>query len=156
MLFQLKILAMDPVKAQAMDLEKDVGQVRAIYIKVLRNNDFIVKPCRYISLFCYKSGVACSWLIATSQDNVHECIDGSSCNEISEGTSCCNNKGGRARCPKNFPHMCGEKICYDDYCCGSTVASCGGKYGGLRICGGRSFERTKRCSKNYQVLKFYL
>ena len=39
MMVQLRNQAMDPVKAQAMDLEKDVGQVRAIDIKVLKNNN---------------------------------------------------------------------------------------------------------------------
>ena len=39
MMDQLKDQAMDPVKAQAMDLEKDLGQVRAIDIKVLRNDN---------------------------------------------------------------------------------------------------------------------
>ena len=150
MMVPLTDQAMDPMKAQAMDLQKDLGQVRAIDNKVLRNNK-IVEPCRYISLFCYKLGVACSWLTATNQYNVYECIDGSSCNGISEGTSCCNDKGGRARCPKNFRYMCAEKICATengnaDYCCRPTLASCGGKYGGFRICGGRSFEITESCS----------
>ena len=39
MMVQFTDQAMDPVKAQAMDLEKDLDQVRAIYIKVLRNNN---------------------------------------------------------------------------------------------------------------------
>lgn len=34
--------------------------------------------------------------------------------------NCCKNKGGRKRCPPNYPEMCLSKRCYNDHCCNVT------------------------------------
>ncbi|KAK3268799.1 hypothetical protein CYMTET_22706 [Cymbomonas tetramitiformis] len=64
----------------------------------------------------------CSWLSATTEDNVMRCNDGFGCNvvEHEESWSCCISHGDRAKCPANFPYMCGRSTgCArsTDYCC---------------------------------------
>ena len=65
-----------------------------------------------------------------------KCNDGSYCNRIEEGWTCCNNNGGRAKCPKNFPDMCLEKKCANNmaHCC--SQSHCEGM-GGKRLCPGK-------------------
>ena len=46
-------------------------------------------------------------LMIKPNDNYYECNDGTFC----EGNTCCNDMGGRKRCPKNMPIMCSAKIC---------------------------------------------
>ena len=68
-----------------------------------------------------------------------KCKDGYHCNVDNEGYSCCNKRGGRAKCPKNWPNMCVEKACADkrDHCCASEGV-CEERHGGLLPCGGKS------------------
>ena len=54
-----------------------------------------------ITYLTYLYFLACEWLTPTDRNNVFECIDGKFC----EGYSCCNDHGGRKRCPKNLPVM---------------------------------------------------
>ena len=47
----------------------------------------------------------------TSEDNVLECADGTTCigddnDHIDGNWDCCDQRGGRARCPPNWPIMC--------------------------------------------------
>ena len=74
----------------------------------------------------------CGWLIPNDQDNVLQCEDGTFCDGTSKGWSCCNDHGGRARCPKNTPMMCLEKRCAGgtDYCCSTDCKDAGGP----RVC----------------------
>jgi len=67
----------------------------------------------------------CPWLANTGVDNLMECVDGSRCNGKTDGWSCCNSKGGRARCPVNLKEMCEEKTgCGGGkaHCCESSCA----------------------------------
>ena len=62
----------------------------------------------------------CPWidLGPTDGNNLLGCFDGSFCNGSDEGWSCCNERGGRARCPRNLPNMCiTPNECGGDYCC---------------------------------------
>ena len=69
-----------------------------------------------------------------------ECGDGTYCNgeKDVERWSCCNNKGGRAKCPKNYPNMCKSRTCAGnkEYCC-QKDGICEEKYGGTRMCRGK-------------------
>jgi hypothetical protein len=75
---------------------------------------------------------SCTWLTPTDQDYVMQCNDGTFCNAIISGWSCCNKRNGRAKCPKNKPLMCAAKACASRsaYCC---EKDCFG-HGGLRKC----------------------
>ena len=87
---------------------------------------------RYVSLLYFILKYQdCAWLIPTEQDDVLKCKDGTFCNWISHGYSCCNEHGGRAKCPQNHPDMCADKECADDtdYCCSSVKCT-----NGTRIC----------------------
>ena len=88
--------------------------------------------------------------------NVLECGDGHTCNvrRDPQRWNCCKGHKGRAKCPKNYPTMCNEKLCVGktDYCCSKKDLNCGwwnkgrsnGMYfGGIRPCG--NFEFT--CKK---------
>ena len=68
---------------------------------------------------------ACDWLTPTNRNDYLECGDGTFCN-WSNDKSCCNDRGGRKRCPQNQPIMCSKKRCADrtDYCCGLNDAGC--------------------------------
>eukprot|EP00930_Biecheleria_cincta_P070554 TRINITY_DN58195_c0_g1_i1.p1 TRINITY_DN58195_c0_g1~~TRINITY_DN58195_c0_g1_i1.p1 ORF type:complete len:801 (+),score=113.51 TRINITY_DN58195_c0_g1_i1:74-2476(+) len=69
----------------------------------------------------------CSWANTTANDDQLECKDGTLC----FGESCCSGRGGRARCPPNFPIMCNARICGEhDYCCESSCD----RFGGARQC----------------------
>jgi hypothetical protein len=72
----------------------------------------------------------CPWLQATWVFDQLECMDGTFCS----GWACCENHGGRLRCPANYPHMCQHQTCGGDgggYCCSSGGCS---SAGGLREC----------------------
>jgi hypothetical protein len=60
----------------------------------------------------------CPWFTPTS-GNFFECNDKSTCDIGSEGLSCCNGRGGRAKCGALEPMMCEERWCAGgmDYCC---------------------------------------
>ena len=90
--------------------------------------------CLSFLLLCAIPGQLCPWSTPTSEDNVLQCRDGT-CNgvEDAERWSCCKDKGGRTKCPKNWPIMCADKSCSPDgtdYCCYDDC----GKYGGPRKC----------------------
>ena len=87
----------------------------------------------------FYSNIECTWLTPTKEDNVMKCNDGSYCNGLKEGWSCCNDKGGRAKCHKNEPIMCLEKECGDNraHCCASTQEFCEIHHGGIRPCNGK-------------------
>ena len=56
-----------------------------------------------------------------------------------ENPKCCEDHGGRAKCPKNYPNMCARKNdCAGgtEYCCHKTPEKCDGDKGGLRACNG--------------------
>merc|ERR1712018_539609 len=61
--------------------------------------------------------------IVTDVDNQLMCADGTTCNgglDLVTNWDCCKTRGGRARCPQNYPVMCHVKVqgtCGDDYCC---------------------------------------
>jgi hypothetical protein len=74
----------------------------------------------------------CPWLTPTNGDFVLECKDGSTCDVLREGWTCCSERGGRAKCPLAFPLMCAQSNCEDgDYSCAND---CDG-LGGIRLCG---------------------
>ena len=78
---------------------------------------------------------SCPWSTPTSLDNVLECEDGTHCNGVTMGWSCCKTHGGRAKCPANYPAMCAQPLCAaggTDYCC-LAKAACS-HYGGIRPC----------------------
>ena len=77
----------------------------------------------------------CTWSKPTEEDYVMKCNDGSYCNHLEDGWSCCNGKGGRAKCPQNVPNMCAEKKCANnmDHCC-VIDGICEEYYGGKRPC----------------------
>ena len=86
------------------------------------------------SLFFYfLNNSACGWLTPTDRENYLECGDGTFCEGTSQGWDCCNEHGGRKRCPKNTPLMCVEKKCAGgtDRCCSTDCADAGGP----RLCG---------------------
>ena len=77
----------------------------------------------------------------TTVDGQLECNDGTLClmGYVDGGdSSCCNEHGGRAKCPPDKPHMCADATgCADgqDYCCSSFASDCSHS-GGLRPCSG--------------------
>ena len=70
-----------------------------------------------------------------------QCRNGNYCNGITDDDEwdCCKNRGGRQKCPKNYPFMCAKENCTvddTDYCC-ETRATCKSLYGGIRTCNGK-------------------
>ena len=77
---------------------------------------------------------SCAWATSTGLDNVLECNDGSRCNAMIDGWTCCENRGMRSKCPLNFPAMCAKPNCaWGDYCC-YDKDTCLSSLGGLRSC----------------------
>ena len=77
---------------------------------------------------------SCAWATSTGLDNVLECNDGSRCNGVTDGWTCCENRGMRSKCPLNFPAMCAKPNCaWGDYCC-YEKDRCLSSLGGLRSC----------------------
>ena len=97
----------------------------------------------YHFLYSHKLGAECSWSTPTDTDSMLQCMDGKHCSwNYGAGNGCCNEKGGRAKCPKNKPVMCAKKDCAkqnekSDYCC-ETLTDCDQYYGGMRLCKGIS------------------
>jgi hypothetical protein len=74
----------------------------------------------------------CPWLTPTNSDSMG-CNDGFTCDTPSL-FSCCNERGGRAKCPLRSPLMCAQpNACQggSDYCCETNCDT----YGGIRQCG---------------------
>ena len=82
----------------------------------------------------------CTWSKPTEVDNVMKCNDGSYCSHLADGWICCNDKGGRAKCPQNVPNMCAEKKCANnmDHCC-VIDGICEEYYGGKRPCSSKYY-----------------
>ena len=73
----------------------------------------------------------CPWLTSTNDDSMG-CNDGSTC---TPAFTCCNERGGRAKCPLDSPLMCAQpNACASgtDYCCEPNTCDA---YGGIRQCG---------------------
>jgi len=71
--------------------------------------------------------------ITTNEFDKLECADGSTCfgdssNYKSDAWKCCNNKGGRARCPPNHANLCNSKTCAGNtaLCCEADCSVAGG------------------------------
>ena len=82
----------------------------------------------------------CSWSTPTNQSDLLQCNDGTYCNGLNDGWTCCNGRGMRRKCPLNYPFMCAKPDCaWGDYCCYGKD-DCVAKAGGIRTCddGGRS------------------
>merc|ERR1719204_2762831 len=105
-------------------------------IKMLRVK-FRYKPYR---VALYKGAVPCGecpWTEVTFRDNVLECNDGKYVDIAASGWDGCidpnDYRGGRAKCPPNYPKMCNEP-CFSsgtdgaDWCCATSCDA----YGGLR------------------------
>jgi len=84
----------------------------------------------------------CPWTDGHSGDNLRlECMDGTRCVAFKEvgghdGWGCCNQHGGRARCPAVFPHMCAKPnscAAGTAYCCAASEDDCAAE-DGLRTC----------------------
>jgi hypothetical protein len=78
----------------------------------------------------------CPFMTGSELDNHLMCQDGSMCNVVTDGWGCCNDKGTREKCPKNFPVMCRkERACAAgmDYCCEATISDCA-SFNGTRPC----------------------
>ncbi len=64
----------------------------------------------------------CPWFTPTSGE-FFECSDKSMCDIGSEGPSCCNGRGGRAKCRASAPVMCEDRLLFGgvpDYTCRSN------------------------------------
>ena len=79
----------------------------------------------------------CDWSIPTKHDNYFECQDGSFCEGFPHNLSCCNSRGGRAKCPPNRPVMCADTSCAGgkDHCCSRSAQQCYIDASGPRECG---------------------
>ena len=68
---------------------------------------------------------ACPWTTANSGIvNVLICMDGTSCDWVLEGQTCCDCRGGIALCGASEPLMCAKPKCNGiDYCCASSCAT---------------------------------
>ena len=79
------------------------------------------------------------------KDDILKCHDGTDCDVVVDTWSCCNTRGGRAKCPKNYPNMCLAQQCSDnmDHCC-EVAGVCEATLGGLLPCEGKSL-----CKENH-------
>ena len=87
---------------------------------------------------CKDLEAPCPWSIPTDETNVMKCKDGTYCDVVTDKSqwSCCNDHGGRAKCPANNPVMCATPSCGtngSEYCC-YTDDECIESFGGLRSC----------------------
>merc|ERR1712001_73045 len=70
----------------------------------------------------------CSWLTQTDAPNKMQCKDGTFCTgdeDLKTNWDCCNTRGGRAKCPPNYPVMCNARfkdLCGGDHCCENNDA----------------------------------
>ena len=80
--------------------------------------------------FLFKN-LDCDYLSSSDRNGYFKCRDRTFCDE----DLCCINHGGRAKCPKDMPIMCANKVCADntDHCCEITTESCN-IHGGPRLC----------------------
>merc|ERR1712098_8223 len=88
----------------------------------------LVLTCALFGL--HASAQECKWRasngvpIVNPEDNQLLCDDGTKCKgdgkEYGDDSwKCCNDKGGRVRCPKNHPNLCNSK-----QCAGGTALCC--------------------------------
>ena len=91
----------------------------------------------------------CTFLGHSGRDYDFECVDGSFCPMTNE--TCCNERGGRLRCPKTAPRMCSYDGCADgqDYCCAADCV----EFGGLRPCDAR-LRRPADTPVNFSVVSW--
>jgi ABC-type multidrug transport system ATPase subunit len=86
----------------------------------------------------------CPWLTSTvPADDTLGCADGTTCTGP-RWWSCCNSRGGRAKCPRNLPVMCARANGCDqgqDHCCETECSA----QGGLRGCPATRGDQT--CDK---------
>lgn len=74
----------------------------------------------------------CPWLVGTTDtDSLFECANGTSCGVDNE--DCCKDKGGRVKCPPNYPYMCNEPcpLCDPEgvsFSCQTTTCNANGGY----------------------------
>eukprot|EP00756_Hemistasia_phaeocysticola_P064750 Hpha_TRINITY_DN8036_c0_g2::TRINITY_DN8036_c0_g2_i1::g.140158::m.140158 len=69
----------------------------------------------------------CPWRQTSGKEGVLECMDGTECYVIDQGWGCCQDAGGRARCPTDMPVMCsqgGVQRCGQDHCCVASAETC--------------------------------
>lgn len=73
----------------------------------------------------------CPWLVGTTDTESFQCRDGTTCNM--KESDCCNDKGGRVKCPSTHPYMCNEPCPFCDpegvsYSCQTTTCNANGGY----------------------------
>lgn len=66
----------------------------------------------------------------TSVPNQLGCLSGFQCDITDNGGRCCEDQGGRQKCPPNFPFMCQDFSCNGEHCCGQKE-QCDNDYGGI-------------------------
>jgi len=91
----------------------------------------------------------CSWSTPTHLWDYLECMDGTTCSGA-VSWSCCNSRGGRAKCPLSNPHMCAkDNDCADgtDFCCENDNECSTKDHGGNRPCPGGSDSATFHIKK---------
>ena len=79
--------------------------------------------------------------IVNPVDDQLQCADGSFCKGDpsdygSDSWKCCNDKGGRVRCPQNHPNLCANKACGNETarCCEKDCNKPGENFGGNLPC----------------------
>lgn len=98
----------------------------------------------------------CPWLVGTSgTDFLFECADGTSCGDNTEDKDCCNDKGGRVKCPQNYPYMCNEPcpLCDPEgvsFSCQTTTCNANG---GHRTCHSGEGRKGGKRWKPWKALK---
>ena len=98
---------------------------------------FIKKNFFYFNFVCTKILFSKIHSKHILHDNYFECQDGSFCEGFPHNLSCCNSRGGRAKCPPNRPVMCADTSCAGgkDHCCSRSAQQCYIDASGPRECG---------------------
>eukprot|EP00929_Paragymnodinium_shiwhaense_P108765 TRINITY_DN750_c0_g2_i1.p1 TRINITY_DN750_c0_g2~~TRINITY_DN750_c0_g2_i1.p1 ORF type:complete len:5718 (-),score=836.45 TRINITY_DN750_c0_g2_i1:11-16636(-) len=75
----------------------------------------------------------CRWSVHSGFHGMFECADGAFCETSNE--TCCSDRGGRQRCPKEAPVMCSTFTCAEatERCCVEHFSQCT-PHGGRRPC----------------------
>jgi len=97
----------------------------------------LIITCALFGLHVSGQGIHwCDEMPYTGHDNALECMNGDLCvadgdNHDDGSWGCCNenDRGGRAKCPNNYPNMCNSKTCANGtaYCCEVDCTNFGGK-----------------------------
>ena len=91
----------------------------------------------------------CPWLKSTvPADDTLGCADGTTCTGP-RWWSCCNSRGGRARCPRNLPVMCARANGCDqgqDHCCETDCSAQGGVRGCPATRGDQTCDKVIPCA----------